>query len=436
LSAADESPATLARGIRKWDLVALGVNFIIGAGIFGLPSRVYRLSGPASLIAFVVCAVVMCFFVLCFAEVASRFRDTGGPYLYAREAFGPLIGFEVGWLRWLSGVASFAANANLLVDYLSYFWPTAASDPARPVVIITLAVFLMTINVLGVRNAAMLSNGLGAAKLIALFVFVAVGIFFVHPQNLSIAARPSYRAVSTSVLLLVQTFIGFESVAIAAGEVREPERSVPFALFTAISSVTLLYLLVQLVCIGTLPELAYSARPLADAATLFIGSVGGSFIAGTAVLSIAGNLHGQLLATSRTIYAISEQRQLPQRLAAINRRFRTPHLSIISTAVVTLAFALSGTFTQLVTISVIARLAVYAATCGALPILRFRKATEPPFRLRFGNTTAVVSVALCLLLLSSSTRREALTTSLAAAVGLLVYWAHRMQRALVGHETS
>src|SRR5437667_8435690 len=100
---------SLVRGIFRWDLLALFVNGIIGAGIFGLPSKVFALSGSYSLIAFAACAVVVALIVLCFAEVSSRFDRTGGPYLYARTAFGPLVGFEVGWLTWLARVTSFAA---------------------------------------------------------------------------------------------------------------------------------------------------------------------------------------------------------------------------------------------------------------------------------------------------------------------------------------
>ena len=108
----------LIRGIRRWDLVAIAINAIIGAGIFGLPSKVFSLIGSYSLIAFVVCALVVTLIVLCFAEVGSRFSETGGPYVYAREAFGVVVGFEVGWLIWLVRLTAFAANCNLLVGYL------------------------------------------------------------------------------------------------------------------------------------------------------------------------------------------------------------------------------------------------------------------------------------------------------------------------------
>src|SRR5213079_1206726 len=106
----------LVRGIRRWDLVAVTINGIIGAGIFGLPSKVFALIGSYSLIAFVACALVVTMIVLCFAEVGSRFDETGGPYLYAREAFGSTVAFEVGWLIWLARLTAFAANCNLMVS--------------------------------------------------------------------------------------------------------------------------------------------------------------------------------------------------------------------------------------------------------------------------------------------------------------------------------
>jgi len=429
------TPAGLVRGIRRWDLVALAINFIVGAGIFGLPSRVYRLSGPASLIALAICAAALFLVVLCFAEVGSRYVETGGPYLYARDAFGPLVGFEVGWLRWLSGVTSFAANSNLLVDYSSYLWPTVNAEPWRALVITALSVSLTIINLLGVRDAAAASNLFAVGKMAPLVLFIAVGVFFVDPQRLLITRGASYGALSLSVLLLVHTFTGFESVGIAAGEVRDPQRSVPFALFTAIGAITLMYLLIQAVCIGTLPELASSTRPLADAGTLFLGSAGGYLIALGAIISIAGNLSGQLLVTPRTIFAMAEQRQLPQAFASVHPRFRTPYVSISSSAAVILGFALSGTFIQLVTISVLSRVAVYAITCLALPVLR-RKSNlrEPSFKVPSGNLIAIAAFLMCLWMLSSSTKGEALMTTIAAAVGLLLYLAHKMRTARSSRE--
>lgn len=419
----------LVRGIRRWDLVALGVNFVVGAGIFGLPSKVYSLAGPASLIAYAICAAAIILIVLCFAEVGSRFTQTGGVYLYAREAFGPFVGFEVGWLRWLSGVASFAANSNLLVDYLSYLWPAANVGPLRALVITAVILSITAVNVIGVRDTAVASNIFAVGKLIPLLLFVVVGMFFVNPQNFSITSQTGYSDFSRSVLLLVYAFSGFESVAVPAGEVRDPQRSIPFALFATIGIVTLLYVAIQVVCIGTLPGLADSARPLTDASSHFLGASGAYLISAAVLVSMAGNLTGQMLATPRILFAMAEQRQLPAMLAAVHSRFRTPYISILFTAGVILGLAHSGTFIQLAAISVMARLAMYAATCAALPVLRRRSdLLAPTFKLPAGFVVAVMAAALCVWMLSNSTGREALMTAITVGVGLILYLAHRMRR--------
>src|SRR5688572_13808954 len=168
----------LVRGIRRWDLVAIAINGIIGAGIFGLPAKVFSLIGSYSLIAFVVCAAVVTLIILCFAEVSSRFNETGGPYLYAREAFGPAVGFEIGWLMWLARLTAFAANCNLLVNYLGYFWPAATDSLWRASIIVFVVGVLTLVNVLGVKQAALVSNYFTIGKLIPIIIFIAAGLFF------------------------------------------------------------------------------------------------------------------------------------------------------------------------------------------------------------------------------------------------------------------
>ena len=175
----------LVRGVRRWDLVAMAVNTIIGASIFALPSKVFALTGAYSLLAFLVCALLMGFLVLCFAEVSSRFTETGGPYLYAREAFGPIAGFEVGWLMWLARVTAFAANCNLLIDYLGYFHPGIGAGAPRAVAIIAIVFALTAVNVIGVRNAALFSDVFTIGKLIPLALFIGAGLFFLDPGNFS-----------------------------------------------------------------------------------------------------------------------------------------------------------------------------------------------------------------------------------------------------------
>src|SRR3982750_334411 len=164
------TPEGLRRVIQRWDLVAITINGIIGAGIFGLPSKVYSLIGTYSLIAFVACALVVALIILCFAEVGSRFENTGGPYLYAREAFGPAVGFEIGWLMWLARLTAFAANCNLMVNYLAYFWSPATSSFWKPTIIVAVVITLTFVNLLGVRQAAIVGNAFTVGKLIPIII--------------------------------------------------------------------------------------------------------------------------------------------------------------------------------------------------------------------------------------------------------------------------
>ncbi|HEX5873199.1 MAG TPA: amino acid permease, partial [Pyrinomonadaceae bacterium] len=324
--------ADLVRGIRRWDLVAIAINGIIGAGIFGLPSRVYSLIGTYSLIAFVACALVVALIILCFAEVSSRFDDTGGPYLYAREAFQPAVAFEVGWLIWLARVTAFAANCNLMINYLSYFWLPATTPFWRASIIVLVVAVLALINLLGIRQAAIVSNAFTIGKLVPIIIFIAAGLFFLNPQAYEFGPSPTAGAFSQSVLVLVYAFTGFEMATIPAGEVREPKKSLPRALLIAIVVVAVLYILIQVVCVGTLPGLAQSTKPLADAGSLFLGPAGGAIISAGAIISITGNLNILLLSGSRLPFAMAEQKQLPAFVGSIHRKFFTPYVSILITA--------------------------------------------------------------------------------------------------------
>ncbi len=419
----------LVRGIRRWDLVAVVINGIIGAGIFGLPSEVFGKIGSYSLIAFVVCALVVTLIILCFAEVGSRFDATGGPYLYAREAFGPLVGFEVGWLQWLARITAFAANINLLVGYLGFFWPAAGAEPWRSLIITAVVVSLTIVNIVGVRKATVFGNLFTIGKLIPLVLFIAVGLFFINSGNFSFAAQPSYSNFSTSVLLLIYAFTGFEMAVIPAGEVQNPQRNIPFALLTAIGLIATLYILIQFVSIGTLPGLASSKRPLVDASNNFMGTAGAFVILTGAMISIIGNLSLLILAGSRIPFAMAEQKQLPRLLASTHRRFHTPHFAILLSAAVMLALALSAPFIYSLAISAIARLLTYAATCAALPKFRY-SGNAPPARFK-APAGIIVSIAALLLagwLLSNSTLPQARDAGIAAALGLLVYFAYKLSR--------
>ena len=423
----NQPDADLVRGIRRWDLVAIAINGIIGAGIFGLPSKVYSLIGTYSLVAFVVCALVVALIIFCFAEVGSRFDETGGPYLYAREAFQPAIAFEIGWLIWLARITAFAANCNLLINYLSFFWLPATTPFWRASIIVLVVTVLAFINLLGIRQAAVVSNAFTIGKLVPIIIFIAAGLFFLNPQSYEFGPRPTSGAFSKSVLLLVYAFTGFEMATIPAGEVRDPQKSLPRALLIAILVVAVLYIMIQVVCVGTLPGLAQSQKPLADAGSQFLGAAGGAIISAGAIISITGNLNILLLSGSRLPFAMAEQKQLPAFIGNIHRRFFTPYVAILITAGLMLFLTLKSSFVAALTISTIARLVTYGATCIALPVFRARGDTPAAaFRLPGGTVIAILSLLLIVWLLLNSTLQEAEATALAGGVGLVIYFAYRL----------
>lgn len=419
----------LVRGIRKWDLVAFTVNAVIGAGIFGLPAKAFSLIGSYSLIAFFACAFVVLLIILCFAEVSSRFDETGGPYTYARAAFGPTVAFEVGWLSWLARITAFAANCNLMVSYLGFFWPAANNFWPRATVIVLVVLALTAINVIGVRQAAIAGDVFTVGKLLPMLIFIAIGLFFLNPHAFALGARPATGAFSQSVLLLLYAFTGFEMATIPAGEVRNPQKNMPHALLIATAVVTFTYILIQVVCIGTLPGLGTSTKPLADAGQRFMGTAGAALISAGAMISIAGNLNVLVLSGSRIPFAFAEREQLPTVFARVHQRFFTPYISIVSTAAVMLVLTLKSSFVAALTISAIARLVTYAATCAALPVLR-RKPDTPKalFRLPGGSWIAIAALLLSGWLLLNSTLREGIQAAIAAAVGIAIYASYQIYR--------
>ena len=416
------SESGLIRSIRRWDLVAVTVNAVIGAGIFGLPSKIYGLAGNYSIPAFLLCGVFAAMIVLCFAEVGSRFTETGGPYLYTREAFGPAAGFTIGWLMWIARITAFAANTNIMLSYLGLFWPAVTSGPVRAAIVCAVALGLTMINLLGVHDVAVATNILTAGKLAPLALLIVAGFFYLDPKSFAFGAPPAPAAFSSAMLLLVYAYTGFEIAVIPAAEIRDPRRDLPVAILTAIGLVVVFYILIQIVCIGTLPGLSASDRPLADAARRFLGQSGAAIISVGAVISIAGNLNVVMLSASRLPFAMAARGELPGILARVHKRFHTPHVAIFLTSTLMAALTLSGTFLYAVTISTIARLLIYATTCAALPVLR-RRAGAPPsnFRAPAGLFVSCAVLLLTTWLLVSSTFREVRDTTIAAVIGLAVY---------------
>lgn len=422
---------SLLRGIRPLDFIALIINITIGAGILGLPAKLYALAGTWSLLAYGVSAAVVTLIILCFAEVSSRFSGTGGPYLYTRVVFGPLVGFGVGWLFYLSRVASFASICNLFVSYAALFRPSLADGWERAGLMTGLVAGLAVINFVGVQWSARVNTVFTVSKLLTIGGFALIGLFFIDAGAFAVLPAPGYAPFSQAVLLLIFTFSGFDVAAIPSGEVQQPQRTVPLSLLVSIGTVAVLFMAVQVVCIGTLPNLAQSERPLADAAGQFIGPAGALLTTLVALLTALGTLHALMLTGPRLLFALAEQRQLPAYLATTHPRFHTPHVAIIITAVLQWLLAITGTFMYALTISTLIRLSYFALTCAALPVLRRRdesaRAVSPAlFRVPGGWMVSGLAVLLCGWLLSNSSWRETRDVMLAGTMGLLIFGLMRL----------
>jgi basic amino acid/polyamine antiporter, APA family len=396
----------LVRAIGRWSLVALVVNSIIGSGVFGLPSTVAALIGSYSPCAVLAAGAGMTVIIGCFAEVASRFLQAGGPYLYARVAFGRLMGIQTAWMLWLGQLAAPAANANLFVIYLGEFFPQAKDPLPRALILTGLVGFLAFINVRGVRAGTQVSNLFTAAKLVPLFAVIVLGLFVLQHHHWAIvtttSASPSTGQWLKAMLLLVFAYGGWETALAPMSEARNPRRDAPFALFTALVVCTVIYALIQWVVVGVLPEAMHSQRPLADVARIAVGPVGAALVAVGALISFYGYLSAKILAMPRVPFALAEQGDFPKAFAAVHRRFHTPYVSILVFAAMVWGLTLFGDFKWNVTLSAVARLLYYGVGCAALPILR-RKQPEGAgamFHLPAGNFLAVVGVVLCVILVT------------------------------------
>jgi APA family basic amino acid/polyamine antiporter len=416
---------TLRRALGRWDLTAIGINQVIGSAIFLMPSQVAHAVGGWSCVAFLAMGLASLLVALCFAEVSSRFESTGGPYLYTRAAFGRFVAFEVGWMQWFTRVTSHASVINGLALALAFYWPPAARGPGRAAVIIGLTAALTIVNVLGIRQSAWVVDFLTIGKLLPLAVFIVVGAFFADFGRLGPLGPVTLEQATTAALLLIFVYGGFDVVSVPAGEARNPQRQVPFALVTTIAAVTAIMTLAQAVAMGTLPGIADSRTPLADAALVFMGAAGALLIGIGSVVSMTGNIAGQVLTGSRMLFALAENEALPAWFGRIHPKYRTPANAVLFSAAVALGLALSGSFVVMAVASAVARLVTYTGASAATLVLRgrrFRDRVRPAtFVIPLGPLVPVLAVLVSMLILVGATRPQLLGGGAALAAGAVLF---------------
>ncbi len=429
----------LVRAIGGWSLIALMVNLIIGAGIFGLPSAAAAILGSQSPIGYLVAAAGMGVIAACIAEVASRFQQAGGPYLYGRVAFGRFIGLQTGWLLWLSRVSSAAAVSNVFIDYLSEFLPSAHESFTRIVILTSLIGGLALINIRGVQMGTSVSNLFTVAKLVPLFILVMAGLLFIHFHGGAVPVLVDHHRASdwlSAVLLLIYAFTGFESALIPAGEVKNPDRNIPLALVIALPVVAILYFLVQVVVVHTLGNSPHTAQPLSAAAFVLGGNTMARVVGVGALLSTFGSLAANMIANPRITFAFAEQGDFPKWFAAVHPRYKTPYVSIIVFAVLLWGLAVLGTFRWNATLSAISRLFAYVVACAALPVLRKKFPRQEGFHLRGGVAFAVLGVLFALVLASRMGVAEVIALAITASLSFLNWLVSRQDKPVRGFPPS
>lgn len=397
------------------------INAVIGAGIFGLPSKVYALVGPWSLLAFCFCALLLLGLVTVFAEVSARFDQTGGPYVYLREAFGPLPAYVVGWLMLITRLFSYATLINILLLYLSFFSDAFLNPFVKAGSIVAISLSIVLINVVGIRQSLRFSHAVTYGKLIPLLLFIGLGVFFLEPAAFDFSEAPSLDAFTSALLILVFAFSGFEAVLVNSGEIAQPRRDLPLSLAIASACIAVIYVLIQVVSIGTLPELATSERPLADAATAMLGWGGGLVITLGAMISIIGTLHVQVLSGSRLPYALSLNQQLPGWLGRVHPTYQTPYVSIILFGLGVMLISILWGYMSTLAVTVIARLLMYLMVCASLFKLRRSASTGGHPTLPLGVFWAMVCILFMGWMLFRSPLNELLYTAAWLSAGLLLY---------------
>ncbi len=422
----------LIRAVGARGLTAGMVNYMIGAGIFVLPATIAARVGGAAPLVYIICAVAIGTIVLCFADAGSRVSLSGGTYAYAEVAFGPFVGFVVAMTLWVSTILASAGVVNIFVDTLSQISPRFGNPVARAVIITLVYASLTAINIRGVKMGSVVVQTVTAAKLAPLLILIGVGLFAISAKNIAWTGMPPAREVARTAVILTFAFIGIESALTPSGEVRDPARTIPRALFATLALVTLIYIALQVVAQGVLGvELATNTQaPLAETAKRLLGSGGQMLVVFGAAVSTLGYVAGDVLAAPRGLYALGRDRLLPAAIGAVHPRYRTPHVAIIVHAVFCLALALTGTFEKLAVLTVITTLIVYLLCCLATIQLQRRDVRDGgaiPFNLRGGPVIPLIACAIVVWLMTASTRQEvlAMAVMLMAETALFLLMASR-----------
>lgn len=404
-------PDTLKREIDILGLAANTVNLIIGAGIFVLPALVAAYLAEASILAYVVCGVLMFAIVLCFAEIGSQITVTGGAYAYIQEAFGDYAGFLSNSLFWFgTGVLMNAAVMNAMADMIAIFIPELQKPIFRSLFFILLIGGFAWVNIRGVKYGNRMVKVNTFLKLIPLLLLIVAGVTCIAPDNLKWHSFPSVSSIGGASLLLFFAFGGGEAALSVSGEIKNPKRVIPVGILLGIGTVILLYMVIQTIAQGVLGNdlVHYKDAPLAAVAQRVFGKWGATLMTIGGIVSIFGSLSGSILSYPRVLFGGAQSGWFPAFLAKIHTRFATPYWAIIIYGLLDFIFAVTGGFKQLAIIASASLLIIYLGV--VLAVIKFRLtrqvSAENTFRLPFGLLIPFIAVVAILWFLSNLQKDE------------------------------
>jgi amino acid transporter len=422
----------LKRDIGFFGAAFIVLNSVIGAGIFALPGKVAVAAGLASPWLFLVVGVLFLSVILTFAELASYYDRTGGPVLYAGDAFGPLVGFSTGWLIFLARMTSFAANANVMAMYLASLSDVFAGPVVRAAIIALVTIALTWANILGVKDGVRTMGVLTFLKVVPLLLMILLGLQYVTGTTL-LPGDFHIEDLGGTALLLIYAYVGFETIGATAGETSNPQRNIPTALVRTVVFTAFFYFLIVLVFVAVVPAERYASATLVDVGRELAGGVGAIVITLAAVFSIGGNLASSMLAAPRIVFSLAENRLLPQWLANISEKYSTPDRSILLMGAMALVLGLSSNFVELAIGSAVVRMLAFSVCILALPSIRKQASDEQrerAYRLPGGYAIPIVGLGVCLFLIAHSKVDDWLRMSIPLAIGLALYFGNKR----FGHE--
>ena len=429
----------LKKELGLFTLTTLGVGSILGSGIFGMPAVMGAVAGPSLILAIGITAIIVFFLGMSYAELGASYPLTGGPYSFPRMAMGDFGGFLVGWGYFLYTFIGTAAIIDIFIIYLGYYIPgLALGDSLSPlgITIAVLSIWVFTlINIFGVKWGGIYGVVTTIGKLIPLAIFFLVGAAYVKGANFTPFLPFGMSGVTLAVALFFWAFTGFEAITIPGEEVKNPAKTIPWAMFLTIIITAVVYGLIAFVFVGMInweslglepnnwKMLSKLTSPFADIAR----AIGLPWLAAIAtigaIIATAGAGGSWVLFQARVPYAMAKDKLFWKPLGNVSKKYHTPVAALIFTSVLTsLILIFIPNFAAVALIASVTGVLPYAAAVLALIIMRkVDKKIKRPFSLPFAKTTTIIGFVFSTFIIYWASWPWTVVGSLLLLVGILAY---------------